>query len=141
MRTNYRMAILVIGMWIWYSPLPAQLPLIQFGTETASKDLFAIHNAEKKLINWIDVNTSPQTWRVDDNILSCSGTPIGVMRSEKEYENFILHVEWKHKVDGGNSGIFIWSRAIPDSTTRLPDGVEVQMLELQWVNMNKENGK
>jgi len=40
---------------------------------------------------------------------------------------------------GGNSGTFVWSKAEPGEN-RLPDGVEVQMLELDWVNQNIRNG-
>ena len=41
---------------------------------------------------------------------------------------------------GGNSGIFLWSDAIPKG--RLPKGMEVQMLELQWPYINrKRNGE
>ncbi|NLB26522.1 MAG: DUF1080 domain-containing protein, partial [Bacteroidales bacterium] len=65
--------------------------------------------------------------------------PIGVIRSEKEYENFIMHIEWRHMEAGGNSGTFIWSNAIPGKN-RLPNGIEVQMLELDWVNQNINNG-
>jgi hypothetical protein len=57
------------------------------------------------------------------------------------YENFMLHIEWMHMDAGGNSGVFVWSKAIPGEENRLPDGVEVQMLELDWVNLNKRNGK
>jgi hypothetical protein len=67
----------------------------------------------KDLSGWVDVNTSPETWWVEDGLLKCSGKPIGVMRSEKQYENFLLHVEWRHMEAGGNSGIFAWSDAIP----------------------------
>ncbi len=35
---------------------------------------------------------------------------------------------------------FVWSTAVPGEN-RLPDGVEVQMLELDWVNLNKRNGQ
>ena len=62
------------------------------------------------------------------------------MRSEKQYENFILHIEWKHTEPGGNSGVFVWSSAEPDEKSRLPNGVEVQMLELEWVNLNIRDG-
>jgi hypothetical protein len=89
---------------------------------------------------WIGVNTSPETWKRKDDELVCTGHPIGVMRSEKQYENFILHIEWKHIEPGGNSGVFVWSAAIPGES-RLPDGVEVQMLELDWVNLNKRDGE
>ena len=95
----------------------------------------------KDLSGWIPVNTAPDTWSVRDGLLVCSGHPIGVMRSEKQYENFILHIEWKHTEPGGNSGVFVWSNAQPVPDKRLPDGVEVQMLELDWVNLNTRDGK
>jgi hypothetical protein len=84
----------------------------------------------KDLTNWVDVNTSPETWTVKDGLLVCSGKPIGVMRSSKQYENFILVIEWRHMEAGGNSGVFLWSDAKPKG--RLPKGMEVQMLELEW---------
>lgn len=96
------------------------------------RDLF---NGED-LSGWIDVNTSEDTWSVKDGMLICSGHPIGVMRSDRMYENFILEVEWRHMEPGGNSGVFLWSDAKP-SGNRLPLGMEVQMLELDWVNQHK----
>src|SRR5690606_22914516 len=96
---------------------------------------------EKELsLQWINVNTDPGTWSVQKDILVCTGQPIGVMRSEKQYENFILHIEWKHLEAGGNSGVFVWSNADPPENARLPDGVEVQMLELEWVNLHVKDG-
>ena len=96
----------------------------------------------KDLTGWKDVNTSPETWSVKDGLLVCSGLPIGVMRSEKQYENFLLHIEWRHMKAGGNSGVFVWSEGwIPDGR-RLPKGMEVQMLELDWVKLHpKKNGE
>ena len=95
----------------------------------------------KDLTGWIDVNTSPDTWSVRDGLLVCSGHPIGVMRSEKQYENFLLHIEWRHMEAGGNSGVFVWSEGTVPEGRRLPKGMEVQMLELDWVNINAQNGK
>jgi hypothetical protein len=94
----------------------------------------------KDLSGWVNVNTNPETWSVKDGLLICSGNPIGVMRTEKQYENFVLHIEWMHKEPGGNSGVFVWSDAKPDPSSRLPNGVEVQMLELDWVKLNKREG-
>lgn len=90
----------------------------------------------KDLTGWIDVNTSPATWSVRDGLLVCSGRPIGVMRSERQYENFILHIEWRHMEAGGNSGVFVWSAGTVPEGRRLPKGMEVQMLELDWVNQH-----
>ncbi|MEA1950972.1 MAG: DUF1080 domain-containing protein [Planctomycetota bacterium] len=91
----------------------------------------------KDLSGWVDVNTSPETWTVRDGLLVCKGLPIGVMRSEKQYENFILHIEWRHIKPGGNSGVFVWSEGTVPKGKRLPKGMEVQMLELDWVNIHK----
>ena len=94
----------------------------------------------KDLSGWVNVNTDESTWKVGkDGTLICSGQPIGVMRSVKQYENFILHVEWKHIEPGGNSGVFVWSNARP-GPNRLPNGVEVQMLELEWPELHKRDG-
>jgi hypothetical protein len=94
----------------------------------------------KDFTGWNNVNTDKDTWTYRDGLLICSGRPIGVMCSEKEYENFVLHIEWMHMEPGGNSGVFVWSTARPDPSSRLPDGVEVQMLELEWPNLHTRNG-
>jgi hypothetical protein len=113
--------------------LPAQtIPLLPQWT-----DLF---NGQD-LSGWINVNTAPDTWSVRDGLLVSTGKPIGVMRTERQYENFILHIEWMHLEPGGNSGVFVWSNARPREDNRLPDGVEVQMLELDWVNLHLRDGE
>ena len=64
------------------------------------------------------------------------------MRSEKQYENFVLHIEWRHMKAGGNSGVFVWSEGWIPEGRRLPKGMEVQMLELDWVKLHpKRNGE
>jgi hypothetical protein len=93
----------------------------------------------KDLTGWVDVNTADDTWSVRDGLLICSGQPIGVMRTERQYENFILHVEWRHMEAGGNSGVFAWSGGTIPAGRRLPKGLEVQMLELEWVRLNKRD--
>lgn len=88
------------------------------------------------LNGWVDVNTSKDTWAVKDSILVCTGNPIGVMRSDRQYENFILEIEWKHIEAGGNSGIFVWSEGTPFEGKRLTKAIEIQMLELEWAVQN-----
>jgi hypothetical protein len=94
----------------------------------------------KDLTGWVNINTNPDTWKFRDGLLICSGRPIGVLCSEKQYENFVLHIEWMHMEPGGNSGVFVWSDSRPGEGNRLPNGVEVQMLELEWPNLNTRNG-
>ena len=122
------------------SVVQAQELVASFGTETQWEEVLEGSNNRSNPIKWYQVNTTPETWKIDGDILVCSGLPIGVIRSEKEYENFIMHVEWRHMEAGGNSGTFVWSKAVPGDN-RLPDGVEVQMLELDWVNQNIRNGE
>jgi len=93
----------------------------------------------KDLSGWVNVNTARDTWSVRDGLLVCTGHPIGVMRSDKQYENFILHVEWRHMEAGGNSGTFLWSEGTVPAGKRLPKGLEVQMLELDWVKLHKQD--
>src|SRR3954468_15390533 len=101
---------------------------------TGFRDLFN----GKDLSGWINVNTAPDTFSVKDGLLVCKGHPIGVMRSERQYENFILHIEWMHMEPGGNSGVFVWSDAKAADGKPLPKGCEVQMLELEWPLLNRD---
>ncbi len=118
----------------------AQQSSLIFGELIKLNEITEKAKAKRTPLMWRDVNTSSETWTVKKKTLKCSGNPIGVMRSENQFENFMLHIEWMHLEAGGNSGLFIWSAAKPDPENRLPDGVEVQMLELDWVNLNKRDG-
>ena len=128
MRTS--VAALILAVVLAAPSLDGQLASLQ------PVDLFTPHGLE----GWVNVNTAEDTWTMRDGVLICSGRPIGVMRSARQYENFVLHIEWMHMEAGGNSGVFVWSDAEPDPRTRLPNGVEVQMLELEWPNLHKVNG-
>jgi hypothetical protein len=120
---------LLVALTLASASLSAQAP--------AFRDLFN----GRDLTGWVNVNTNPDTFYVKDGLLICKGQPIGVMRSDRQYENFILHIEWMHMEPGGNSGVFAWSDARPRPENRLPNGVEVQMLELDWVKLHKVNGQ
>lgn len=117
----------------------AQEYLFEFGTVRGLDALVTSEAPAEAPIRWFDVNTGKDSWHFEGDELVCKGLPIGVIRSEKQYQNFIMHIEWKHMEAGGNSGTFVWSSAVPGEN-RLPDGVEVQMLELDWVNQNKKDG-
>ncbi len=132
--------LFITGITLLTGVISAQEPLFRFGEEMGLQQIISGENVEGVPVNWIQVNTEAETWKVKENELICSGHPIGVIRSEKKYENFLLHIEWKHMEPGGNSGTFVWSDAEPGDN-RLPNGVEVQMLELDWVNLNTRDGK
>ncbi len=122
------------------SKVNAQNLAATFGKTLLMENVLSGKLKKAKPAKWYQVNTEADTWKVDGDILKCTGLPIGVIRSEKEYENFIMHIEWSHQKPGGNSGTFVWSKAQPGEN-RLPDGVEVQMLDLEWVKLNTRNGK
>ena len=138
MKPNTPIVILLLSTFFFQTNGQEQ-PIV-FGAEIPFDELVFGTKDQEKAINWINVNTDPDTWRTEEDLLICKGKPIGVMRSEQQYENFILSVEWRHMEAGGNSGVFVWSDAQPDKKSRLPGGVEVQMLELDWVNQNIRDG-
>lgn len=136
---NFRKKLLtlltIILMFAWGNVYSQNFEFV-FGTEANLNSLTLESYAQPQPAKWINVNTVEETWSKQDDILICSGHPIGVVRSAKQYENFILQIEWRHMEAGGNSGVFIWSNASPPEDRLLPDGVEVQMLELDYFKVN-----
>jgi hypothetical protein len=110
--------------------IAAQSPPLEF------RDLFN----GTDLAGWVNINTGPDTWRVQDGMLVTTGLPMGVLCTERQYENFVLYIEWMHLEPGGNSGVFIWSDARPQGKGPYPSGLEVQMLELDWPKLNMRDG-
>ncbi|MAG58900.1 MAG: hypothetical protein CMJ83_21650 [Planctomycetes bacterium] len=48
-------------------------------------------------------------WTIKDGILDCAGNPIGYLRTEKDYTNFVLELDWRFRPGGrpGNSGVLL----------------------------------
>jgi len=59
----------------------ALIPAIQAVDVPVFHDLFN----GKDLAGWVNVNTAPDTWKVENGMLVCSGHPIGVMRTDRQY--------------------------------------------------------
>jgi hypothetical protein len=70
-----------------------------------------------------------QVWSVNDGVLHCKGRPTGYIRTDREFDNYVLTVEQRH-VAKGNGGILF---AITG-----PDKVWPRCLEVQ--GMNGEEG-
>lgn len=83
----------------------------------------------KDLSGWVNANCAPETWSIKDGVVRCTGIPTGAMRTEKQYENFILECEWRHLTSGGNSGVFIWGSPISAPGVPFLRGIEVQVLD------------
>jgi hypothetical protein len=96
--------------------------------------------------DFVNVNGNEDTWTWTDGVARCTGQPIGVIRSQKQYENFELVAQWQHLESGGNSGIFVWTAA--DALKDLPPGqlpkcgIEVQVLDVGFKEkFEKQTGK
>ena len=96
--------------------------------------------------DFANVNCYPETWTWKNDLLSCTGQPIGVMRTQQLFSNFELVVEWRHLRPAGNSGVFVW---VPEEALKelkpnvLPQGgIEVQMLDHGFAEQyEKKSGK
>ena len=97
--------------------------------------------------DFTNVNCAPDTWQwKGDGLLHCTGTPVGVMRTVKEYKNFEMAISWCHLKDAGNSGVFLFApQDAMDKLVKpgLPDaGIEVQVLDLGFTaSYEKSSGK
>src|SRR6516164_5681043 len=67
----------------------------------------------KDLAGWVPVNVAPETFTARDGMIVSTGKPTGVLRTDRQYENFVLELEWRHLRAGGNAGLFVWSDAMP----------------------------
>ena len=83
----------------------------------------------RDLTGWVNANCAPETWTVRDGMIHCTGHPTGALRTERQYENFILEVEWRHLSAGGNSGVFLWGTPIAAPGVPFLRGIEVQVLD------------
>jgi hypothetical protein len=93
----------------------------------------------KDLAGWVNVNGLPGTFFVKDDMIVTTGKPTGFLRTARQYENFILELDWMHvpptPAAVGNSGVFVWGDPIPAAGTPYTRGIEVQIL----VNLEKKD--
>lgn len=106
-----------------------------FGQEspTGNDDFVPLFNG-RDFTGWVRTNTPESTWSYQDDLIVCTGKPIGEIRTEKMYQNFILEVEWRHMVPGGNAGIFLFADDITARGVPFHRGIEVQVLENAYGN-------
>jgi hypothetical protein len=95
---------------------------------TAAEGFVELFNG-RDLSGWTNVNCAPETWTWSDGAVHCTGKPTGALRTLRQYENFILELEWRHMKSGGNAGIFIWSSPIAAPGVPFLRAIEVQVLD------------
>lgn len=73
--------------------------------------------------------TMDQVWSVVDGAIVCKGKPTGVLRTEKEFSNFeiVLEYRWAPGTQGGNSGLLLFC-STPRQLEMWPKCLEVQLM-------------
>ena len=96
----------------------------------------------RDLTGWVNANCAPETWSAREGMIHCTGRPTGALRTTRQYENFILEVDWRHLTRSGNSGVFIWGTPIAAPGVPFLRGIEVQVLDHGYAeDYEKQNGK
>ncbi|HVU86322.1 MAG TPA: DUF1080 domain-containing protein [Pirellulales bacterium] len=134
-----RLMIGVAILLLFVSPLAADEPVTK-----ATIDGTGLGWRELGEADFTNVNCDPDTWTWKDGVAHCTGKPVGVIRSQKQYTNFELVAQWRHLKSAGNSGIFVWT--IPASLEglkpgSLPQGIEVQVLDHGYKTQYEAGGK
>jgi hypothetical protein len=87
----------------------------------------------KDFSGWSFDNIDPKVeagtvWSVRDGMLVCQGRPPGVIRSDKEFSNYELNLEWRWAPDTKpeNSGVLIHA-STPREAFVWPKSIEVQL--------------
>jgi hypothetical protein len=98
------------------------------GVAQAADDFKPLFNG-KDLTGWVRVNCAPGTFTVQDGVIVSTGIPTGVLRTDRQYENYILEMEWKHLKPNGNAGLFVHSDDLTAVGQPFTRGIEVQILD------------
>src|SRR5438309_10050601 len=107
------------------------LPLIALLALTLSSGARADDDGFRPLFNgtdltgWVNVNCHPSTFFVKDGMVITTGRPTGFLRTDRQYENFILEMDWFHvnTKEVGNSGLFVWGDPVPAQGTGYTRGI------------------
>ena len=108
--------------------LPAAEPKPAPAAKPDADGFVSIFNG-RDLTGWKNVNCAPETWAVRDGKIVCTGKPIGALRTERQYENFVLEFEWRHLTSAGNSGLFAWASPINPVGVQFLRAIEIQALD------------
>ncbi len=78
------------------------------GFSQKKEQLFNGKNLDGWTIYVSDPKIDPSTFfYAKDGLIETPGVPMGYLRTKKEYENYLLHVEWRYPEIPTNSGVFI----------------------------------
>jgi len=83
--------------------------ILLFASCTQKKEyLFNGENLDGWTIHVEDSSVDPEDFfYVKDGVIETIGVPLGYIRTEKEYSDYHLHVEWCYPEEPTNSGVFL----------------------------------
>lgn len=145
MNTTYFRTTVAVGLGLW---IVCAAALMQAEQPTLPRAFIDGNGPDWQTLDgkdFVNVNCDADTWTWSDGVAHCTGSPIGVIRTKKQYTNFELVLQWKHLRAAGNSGVFVW--ATEASIQKLqpnqyPTGIEVQILDHGYAeNYEKKTGK
>ncbi len=87
-------------------------------------DFVSLFNG-KDLSGWYAKDGKIESWKYENGVLSCIAEKGGWLTTKKEYDNFVLHLEWRIP-EGGNSGVGI---RYPEKGDPAHVGMEIQVLD------------
>ncbi|MFC1569793.1 DUF1080 domain-containing protein [bacterium] len=112
----------------WKTTLTIGCILLLFILSNCSSDKISLWNGTDfsgwKIVtadDSVDVNT---VWSIKNGVILCKGVPNGYMRTESEYSNYILHLNWRWVEKESNSGVFLHAQK-PDQVW--PKCIECQL--------------
>jgi hypothetical protein len=71
-----------------------------------------------------------QTWSVANGLLKCTGKPAGYIKTDQEFGDYVLTLEWRWPAgtEGGNNGVLVHA-STPRALGIWPRSIEVQLLK------------
>ena len=115
-----RKCLIGLGMLCCLLPAAAeQQPLALFNGKNLDGWTFDVVDSAVK---------QDDVWSVQDGVIICKGRPPAFIRTEKEYENYEVVVEWRWPEGGkpGNSGLLVHATT-PRQLFVWPKSIEVQL--------------
>ena len=109
--------------------------LTPFHSDTNSDETNGHHGSAIELFNGRDLtgwkivaeDAPADLFSAQDGILSCKGKPKGYLRSDREFADYKLSVEWRWSAgQGGNNGVLVHC-STPNALNVWPKSIEVQL--------------
>ncbi len=96
---------------------------------TLSNELKPLFNGED-LTGWVNVMSAKTAWAVSDQSIVTTGSPKSVLRTDQQYENYVLDLEFKKEYESrfepGRAGVVIHADALPAMGQPWPRGINLQ---------------